>query len=596
VTRRAAGALLASLGLAAGVAADEGAVHLRWNIAGFRTDAPRAAIVMAERALRGAFVVRDAASGKAVLRGPLKLVPAASWGRFARGYEIELGGLGAGRYLLDLERHPGAGARISVSGDAWAGLPDVMLEFLRQQRCGYNPFLDAVCHAFDGRTAYGPAPAGSYLDARGGWHDAGDQLKYLLTSSTTTAHLLLAWEAAPALFADGFDALGRPGPNGLPDVLDEARWGLEWMLRLHPAPEQLYHQVADDRDHIGWKLPHEETSDYGWGKGSYRVVYFADAHPQGLREYKSESTGVANLAGRYAAAMAIAHRVFSARPGERAFAERCLTAGIEVYRLGRVQEGVQQGNSYGAPYRYAEATWADDMEWGAAELLRATGEAGYREDALRYARLAGATSWMGRESAGHYELYPFQNYGHFALHGQVGPEARAELEGYYREGLLAAERRARETPFGVGVPFIWCSNNLVTALATQGLLYRRMSGDDRFAGLVAAQRDWLLGRNPWGVSMLTGVPEGGRFPTDVHLSTTSITKRPVRGGLVDGPVYRRIFESLKGVQLTRPDPFAGFQAEQAVYHDDVGDYATNEPTLDGTAAALLLFALLAAPR
>jgi hypothetical protein len=96
--------------------------------------------------------------------------------------------------------------------------------------------------------------------------------------------------------------------------------------------------------------------------------------------------------------------------------------------------------------------------------------------------------------------------------------------------------------------------------------------------------------------MLSGIPEGGRFPTDVHLSTTSITKRPVRGGLVDGPVYRRIFESLKGVRLTRLDAYADFQAEQAVYHDDIGDYATNEPTLDGTAATVLLFALLAAPR
>src|SRR5438105_4141463 len=83
-----------------------------------------------------------------------------------------------------------------------------------------------------------------------------------------------------------------------------ARRGLEWMLKLHPVPDQLYHQVADDRDHIGGRrLPQDEIADYGWGKGSYRVVYFADGQPQGLQEYKSESTGIANLAGRYAAAM-----------------------------------------------------------------------------------------------------------------------------------------------------------------------------------------------------------------------------------------------------------------------------------------------------
>ena len=62
---------------------------------------------------------------------------------------------------------------------------------MRQQRCGYNPFVDEACHTFDGRTAYGPLPAGTYLNATGGWHDAGDQLKYLLTTSNATAQMLL---------------------------------------------------------------------------------------------------------------------------------------------------------------------------------------------------------------------------------------------------------------------------------------------------------------------------------------------------------------------------------------------------------------------
>jgi len=382
----------------------------------------------------------------------------------------------------------------------------------------------------------------------------------------------------------------------VPDVLDEARWGLDWMLRLHPTPDQLYHQVADDRDHIGWKLPHQETSDYGWGKGSYRVVYFADGRPQGLKQYQSESNGVANLAGRYAAAMALAHQVFKDDPRQAAFAARCLEAAREVYGLGRAAEGVQQGNSFGAPYRYAEETWADDMEWGAAELYRATGEKHFLEDAARYARLISATSWLGRESAGHYQFYPFLNYGHFALHGAADPVLRRELEGFYRTGLEAASARARANPYGVGVPFLWCSNNLAVALASQALLYERMSGDAGYAGLAAAQLDWLLGRNPWGVSMFTELPAGGRFPTDVHLSTTSLTGRRVRGGLVDGPVPLSVFAGLKGVALKRADAFADFQSEQAVYHDDVGDYATNEPTMDGTASAILLLALIHHPR
>jgi hypothetical protein len=567
-------------------------VHFRANQAGYRPDDRKRVVLFSERPLRRRLVVADAATGKEVARLALRPAPASRWGRFGHHYLVDLESVRAeGRYRARLEA-AGPSFEIAVSTAAYGTLADELLDFMRQQRCGYNPYVGEVCHALDGRTAYGPEPAGSYLDARGGWHDAGDQLKYLLTSSTATAHLLLAWRAAPHLFGDTHDGLGRPGANGRADVLDEARWGLEWMLRLHPAPDQLYHQVADDRDHVGWKLPHQETSDYGWGKGGYRVVYFADGRPQGLGRYPSASDGIANLAGRYAAAMALAHAVFKEDPRQASLAARCLEAAVEVYRIGRAREGVQQGNSYGAPYRYAEATWADDMEWGAAELYRATGEPAYLEDALRYARKIGATSWLGREAAGHYELYPFLNYGHYALHASVSPAARRELEGFYREGLEAAARRAAGNPWGVGVPFLWCSNNLVVALATQALLYESMSGDTRYRALAAAQLDWLLGANPWGVSMFTELPRHGRFPTDVHLSTTRLTGRRVRGGLVDGPVPRAVFEGLKGATLSRPDVYADFQADEAVYHDDAADYATNEPTLDGTASAILLFALI----
>ena len=130
-----------------------------------------------------------------------------------------------------------------------------LLVFMRQQRCGYNPFLDVECHQHDGRTAYGPRPESTYIDVTGGWHDAGDQLKYLITSSNATARMLLAYELQPEKFGDVVDALGHPSPNGIPDVLDEAKWGLDWMHKMHPAPDELYHQVADDRDHTGWKWP-----------------------------------------------------------------------------------------------------------------------------------------------------------------------------------------------------------------------------------------------------------------------------------------------------------------------------------------------------
>jgi endoglucanase len=104
-----------------------------------------------------------------------------------------------------------------------------------------------------------------------------------------------------------------------------------------------------------------------------------------------------------------------------------------VYALGQAKEGVQQGNSYGAPYRYAETTWADDMEWGAAELFRATRDARFLRDAKRYALLAGAESWMGKDEAGHYQYYPFMNIGHFRLYDLVVTRTKKQLATFYRE-------------------------------------------------------------------------------------------------------------------------------------------------------------------
>ena len=54
----------------------------------------------------------------------------------------------------------------------------------------------------------------------------------------------------------------------------------------------------------------------------------------------------------------------------------------------------------------------------------------------------------------------------------------------------------------------------------------------------------------------------------------------------------RIFKSLKGVSITEPDPLAAFQDARAVYHDDPHDYATNEPTMDGTAGAILMWSVV----
>ena len=573
-------------------AADKPAeVNIRINQVGYRTAEQKLAIVFASEKVKETFTLTYAESGEELLTMRPLRSEAKTWGAFEYYYTCDFSRVTEqGSFFLIGDKSGTRSPVFQISDNAYDHLQEELLAFMRQQRCGYNPTLDMLCHQHDGRSFYGPMPDSTFVDVSGGWHDAGDMLKYLITGSYATAHMLLAYELYPDRFADQCNALGQPGANGIPDLLDEAKWGLDWIHKLHPEPEQLVHQVADDRDHMGWKMPDQDRSDYGWGENSYRAAYFATGEPQGLKLYQSEATGVSNLAGRSAAAMALAARIWKDELEDPLFAGKCLEAAVTLYKMGKLKEGYQQGNSYGAPYRYGEVTWADDMEWGAAELYKSTGDLAYLEDALKYARMAGTVSWMPLDTAEHYQYYPFINMGHYALYDVVDEAQKDSLAAYYRQGIESCLLRAGTNPYGIGIPFIWCSNNLLTSLIAQVILYEHMTGDTRYTPFLLQQRDWLFGRNPWGTSMFTGIPEGGEYPVDVHTSVYALAGIEVAGGLVDGPVYGTIYRSLYGLHLNDPDEFAAVQNPFVVYHDDMGDYSTNEPTMDGTAGAILMMA------
>jgi peptidoglycan/xylan/chitin deacetylase (PgdA/CDA1 family) len=569
--------------------------QIRVNQIGYLAGDAKKAIAFSKLALEGDFLLIDAASGKTVFRAPLKEIKADNWGAdFPFYYEMDFSAVRqTGKFYVQLERSQNVSRQFSIG--EYPAFQEDLLFFMRSQRCGYNPVLDMVCHQRDGRSFYAPVPDKTFIDASGGWHDAGDQLKYLITASNATARMLLAFELEKNKFADRVDDYGRSNPNGIADVLDEAKWGLDWIEKLHPRADWLFHQVADDRDHKGFKLPDADNADYGWGANSYRPVYFADGKPQGLREFKSKSTGVANIAGRSCAALAAASRIWRDDLKDPLQAEQYLKAAIELYALGKQKEGFQQGNSYGAPYRYNENTWADDMEWAAAELFKTTRRTNYLTDAKRYARLAGAASWMQHERSEHYEFYPFTNVGHFALYPLADAKTKKELAAYYRENIENIIKRGETNSYRVGVPFLWCSNNLVVAYITQVFLYERMTGDLQFHESALAHRDWLFGRNPWGTTMFEGIPGGGEFPEDTHLPIVQLLKKQIVGGLVDGPISAETYKNLRGLRLNEADEFAEFQPKEIVYHDDVGDYSTNEPTMDGTADAILMMASLSRP-
>ena len=565
-------------------------VEIRVNLQGYQSEMPKVARILSHKSLKKPTLVLKTKQGAVVTEYKAKREKTA-WHPFSHYYTVDFSVLQEqGTYYLELKGSETKSHSFKIG--TYPNWQEDVVDFIRTQRCGFNPHTKKFCHQKDGLSFFGLQADSTRIDATGGWHDAGDQLKYLITSSNTAARLLMAFQMQPEKFKDVVNARGLEGSNGLPDILDEAKWGLEWILKLHPSPNELYHQVADDRDHRGFKLPHEENADYGWGANSFRPAYFATGEPQGLSKYKSKATGIANLAGRSAATLALGYEVFSKVKKYEVFAGQCITAALELYAMGQKQEGYQQGNSFGAPYRYEENTWADDMEWAAAKLYKITKKDKYLKDARNYARTIGAWSWMERDTASHYEMYPYVNMGHYAL-WEVGSEAdKVETAAYFQQNLEKIQARAETNPYGVGHLFIWCSNNLAAAVATQAMLYEEMTGSKKYRSLMQYHVDWLLGVNPWNTSMITEIPENSDTPVDVHMPFWRINKEKVKGSLVDGPLWSTIHTDMIGIQLAEPDEYAHVQPKHIKYHDDWADYSTNEPTLDGSAELLLILTLL----
>ncbi len=476
----------------------------------------------------------------------------------------------------------------AISDDVYKGAADFCLRYMRQQRTLFNPYLKDSCHTRDGYTLYGPMPDSSYADVGGGWHDASDYLQYSTTSANATWHLLAAYQQFGHVFTDTKQANGLDGKNNVPDILDEAKWGIDWLMKMNPSDHIMFNQIGDDRDHMKMRIPKEDTNYYG--RGIERPVYFVSGKPQVRGKFMNATTGAASTAGKFASAFALASKVYEKKDVK--LSKQLYQKSLAAYAYGKKMPGVAQTASVKSPYIYAEGNWVDDMELAAASIYQnnPVKHNSLLTDAYNYAKQEPVTPWLGKDTAHHYEWYPFINLGHAVLASSLPKQQRDTIHDFYETGIKSVWNKAKQNAFYRGVPFIWCSNNLTTSFAIQCFAYRKMTGDNSYAELEQANIDWLFGCNPWGTSMVYGLPSWGDTPVDPHSAFTHLKQYPIDGGLVDGPVYTAIYKNLIGIKLNDADEYAAFQSDLSVYHDDYGDYSTNEPTMDGTASLIYLLA------
>lgn len=481
----------------------------------------------------------------------------------------------SGKYFIHAEKI--ISPIFEINNDVYKGTADFCLQYMRQQRSGFNPFLKDSCHTHDGYTMYGNSVGlkdSTHIDVTGGWHDASDYLQYSSTSANATYHLLIAYRDFPTVFKDQYLWNGLNGKNNRADILDEAKWGLDWLIKMHPNKDWLFNQLGDDRDHRGMRIPKEDNY---YGKGFERPVYFLNGEIQQRGKFMNNTSGTSSTAAKFSSAFALAATIF--KDDVQLYSQKASTA----YQYAYKKLGVAQTVSVVSPYIYAEDNWVDDMELMNAQIKNI-------ESAFAFTKQEPITPWLGKDTATHYQWYPFINLGHYELAKQLNGTKKDTIINFYKNGIEAVWNKAKQNAFYRSVPFIWCSNNLTVAFAMQCMWYSALTESKQFDQLEQANIDWLFGCNPWGTSMVYGLPNNGDTPVDPHSAFTHLKNYPINGGLIDGPVYTSIYKNLIGIQLKDADEYAPFQSDLAVYHDDYGDYSTNEPTMDGTASLIYLLA------
>jgi hypothetical protein len=323
------------------------------------------------------------------------------------------------------------------------------------------------------------------LDLSGGWHDAGDHIKFTLTIAYAGYALLKAYDAFPAAFGDRYD--GRyGGANGLPDVLDEVRIATDYLLKVR-TPKGIVSRVGQDEDHKRFvTCPTQQTLGAELG-GDPRTVYFGD-NP--------------DLSALSAAALAAGARAF--RKFDAALADKYLTEAKALFEHARGHESLGPSNvSF-----YNNGSKYDDLLCGAAELWAETQDDSYLADVKRFADQALGRfdlSWDHTENLGHHTL---------AKRGQTldiwgssgpGPTLQVVCDDY----LTKAKGDSGVADFGQswGVLRFTMGGAFAVALCADAL------GGDKYKKFVLDQLAYVTGTKT-GASFVVGF--GTKYPKHPH--------------------------------------------------------------------------------
>ncbi len=397
-------------------------------------------------------------------------------------------------------------------------------------------------------------PEGTIISSTKGWYDAGDYNKYAVNSGISTYTLLAAYEHFPEYY-QGLDLNIPESGNGVPDLLDEIRWNLDWLITTQdPNDGGVYHKVTT-KDFEGMVMPHEATAD------RFAVM--------------KSTGGTLN----FAAVMATAARVYNEFDTD--FAQEALEAAENAWKWAvQNPEVYYEQPSDIQTGAYGNRQLDDEFDWAAAELYITTGNDDYWNSRNFVDINVGVPSWgyvrpLAWVSLAHHHENLTDTADTNLIEERIMEQGEELLQEYHRSPYAITMGRYGRSDF------VWGSNGVIGNHSLMLIQAYRLSGEKDFLDAALANMDYLLGRNATGYSFVTGF--GSKPPMFIHhrQSASDEIEDPVPGFVAGGPQAGQ----QDGCEYPADLPATTFL-------DDWCSYSTNEITINWNAPMVYLVGAL----
>lgn len=550
---------------------------IRLNQVGFYPAAPKVAVVAAEA--DDAFEVKDAKSGKTVLRGKLGGVRTSQHsGKHTRLADFS-GLRKPGAYVIEIAGL-GRSAKFNIGKNVHRDVAEAALKGFYYQRASIelpekyagkwarpagHPDDKVLIHASavsDGR------PENKVIASARGWYDAGDYNKYIVNSGITMGTLLSLYEDYPLYFED-FNTNIPESNNGVPDLLDEVVWNLRWMLTMQdPDDGGVYHKLTNPR-FDGMIMPDAAKNPrYVVQKGTAATLDFVAVMAQASRIFK-------NFNNKF--------------PG---LADSCTTAAVKGWQWAEKHPAVmynqdamnKQFDPDVVTGTYGDRSVKDEWVWAACEMFTLTGKQDYLKNIdLELQQPFALPTWSQVKALGYYTLLRFAET--LQLSSGQSVALRKNVLNYADELLTELEKQPYNTVMGkTARDYAWGSSSVAANQGIALLCAYRLSKDQKYINAALGNLDYLLGRNATGYCFLTGSGSKRVMHPHHRLSIADGIVDPLPGLLSGGP------------NPGQQDKCAGYPNKFAdeSFTDSDCSYASNEIAINWNAPFVYLAAALEA--